>query len=333
MNALRNILSVARYERIMLARTTRFRFLGLVGIAIPMFFGVVLAIAETFGEVSEAASVFGLSAFVPFYFYTYTQTVLVAFVAGNFRAADESAGVSEVIAARPMSTAQIVLGKYLGTLQALAGLGALVALLTIAIQAAKLSFVGAPFTLAPYAYYFFLMMLPALLFMSALTFSLGAVLRHRTVVAVVAMAYALAVLFYLGYRYDGIFDFGAFFAPLFYSDMLGVGDIGRLLHVRVLYAALSFALLGLAVASYPRLSNPGAGSKLGHLMVLIGRGLFHADPSGSPLSAPRPARRQLARLPARLRLRPLRDQLPLEAARRRRPAGGVGHRAAPNRPL
>ncbi len=104
MTALRNIISVAHYERIMLARTTRFRLLGLVGIAIPMFFGVVLAIAEVFGELDEGASVFGLSAFVPFYFYTYTQTVLIAFVAGNFRAADEHAGVDEVIAARPMST-------------------------------------------------------------------------------------------------------------------------------------------------------------------------------------------------------------------------------------
>jgi len=222
MTALRNIMSVAHYERIMLARTTRFRFLGLVGIAIPMFFGVVLAIAEVFGEVDEGASVFGLSAFVPFYFYTYTQTVLTAFVAGNFRAADEHAGVGEVIAARPMSTTQIVIGKYLGVLQALAGLSALVALLTMGIQAAKLSLVGAPFIFAPYAYYFFLMMLPALIFMSALTFSLGVILRNRTAVALLSVGYVLTVLFYLGTRYGGIFDFGAFFAPLFYSDMLGV---------------------------------------------------------------------------------------------------------------
>ena len=89
MTALRNIISVAHYERIMLTRTTRFRFLGLVGLAFPMFFGVVLAIAETFGDVSESASVFGLSAFIPFYFYTYTQTALTAFVAGNFRADDD----------------------------------------------------------------------------------------------------------------------------------------------------------------------------------------------------------------------------------------------------
>ena len=45
MNLLSNIFGVARYERIMLMRTTRFRALGVIGILIPLFFGVVLAIA------------------------------------------------------------------------------------------------------------------------------------------------------------------------------------------------------------------------------------------------------------------------------------------------
>ena len=89
MNILSNIFGVARYERIMLMRTTRFRILGLIGIGIPLFMGVVLSIAETQGELDDRAVSLGLSAFIPFYFYTYLQTVLIAFVAGNFRAADE----------------------------------------------------------------------------------------------------------------------------------------------------------------------------------------------------------------------------------------------------
>jgi len=138
------------------------------------------------------------------------------------------------------------------------------------IQAAKLSLVGAPFIFAPFAYYFFLMMLPALIFMSALTFSLGAILQNRTAVALLSVGYVITVLFYLGTRYGGIFDFGAFFAPLFYSDMLSVGDISRLLQIRVMYLALSVVFLGLAVACYPRLPNPGLGGKVGHAMALFG---------------------------------------------------------------
>ena len=210
MRALRNILSIARYERIMLTRSVRFRFLGFVGIAIPMFFGVVLALAETFGDIQERASNFGFSAFVPFYFYTYTQTALAAFVAGNFRAADENAEVGEVIAARPMSNTVIVLGKYVGTLQALAGLAGFVALLTIGIQAAKLSIMGAPLSFEPYFYYFFIMMLPSLVFVSALTFCIGAIFRNPTLTSLLSVAYGLSVLFYLGHRGDGLLDFGAF---------------------------------------------------------------------------------------------------------------------------
>ncbi len=270
MKMLSNIFGVARYERIMLMRTTRFRALGLIGISIPLFFGVVLAIAETQGEMDDRATALGLSGFIPFYFYTYIQTVLIAFVAGNFRAADEKAQVEEVVAARPLSTAELVTGKYLGVVQALTVLSLCVLALTLTIQAAKISITGEPFLLTPYLGYFLLMTLPALIFMSALTFSLGAALRNTTAVALVSIAYIIAVLFFLGTRYGGIFDFGAFFAPLYFSDMLGLGDVTRVLEIRVFYLALALALLGLSIARYPRLPQPGMASKVGHVMALLG---------------------------------------------------------------
>jgi len=269
MNVLANIFGVARYERIMLMRSTRFRALGVIGIGIPLFFGIVLAIAETQGELGEGGA-FGISAFIPFYFYTYVQTVVIAFVAGNFRANDERAEVSEVIGARPLSTAELVLGKYLGVVEALVILSLAVGGLTLVIQAAKLSITGQPFLITPYIAYFMLMTLPALIFMSALTFSLGAILRNTTAVALVSIAYVIAVLFFLGTRYGGIFDFGAFFAPLFFSDMMGLGDISRLLEIRVFYMSLAVGLLGLAIAAYPRLPQPGIMSKVGHLAAAGG---------------------------------------------------------------
>ncbi|MGD8331505.1 MAG: hypothetical protein PVJ49_18885, partial [Acidobacteriota bacterium] len=242
MNVLRNVFGVARYERTMLMRTTRFRVLGLIGISIPLFFGVVLSIAETQGELTGRSESLGLSAFIPFYFYTYIQTVLIAFVAGNFRANDTKAEVEEVIAARPLSTAELVVGKYLGVVEALTVLSLAVLTLNLAIQAAKISITGEPFLLTPYLAYFLLMTMPALIFMSAFTFSLGATLRNTTAVALVSIAYIIAVLFFLGTRYGGIFDFGAFFAPLYFSDMMGLGDVSRVLEFRVFYLAIGVAL-------------------------------------------------------------------------------------------
>ena len=106
--------------------------------------------------------------------------------------------------------------------------------------------------------------------MSALTFSLGVLLRNRTAVTLISIAYILSVLFFLGMRYGGIFDFGAFFAPLYYSDMAGIGDISRLISIRLLYLLLTVGLLGLAIARYPRLPQPGLGSRIGHLLAVVG---------------------------------------------------------------
>jgi hypothetical protein len=255
MNAVRNILGVARYERIMLMRTTRFRVVGLAGIWLPIFLGVVLGILEARGL--ESGTTFGIGAFIPFYVYSYLQAIVVAFLAGDFRAADERAHVYEVVAVRPLSTTELVVGKYLGVLQALASLSLLVMLITMAIQGAKLSVLGTPFRLEPYLGYFFIMTLPALIYMAALTFFLGALLRNRAAVALVVIAYIMGVIFFLRDRHGGIFDFGAFFAPLFYSDMLGFGDLTRVIEIRLFYVALAMALLGLSVARYPRLPQAG----------------------------------------------------------------------------
>ena len=266
-----NILSIARYERMMLFRSTRFRVLGALGMAVPVGIGVLLAILDARGV--ELPNIIGLGAFVPFYVYSYLQTVVIAFVVGDFRAGDERAHVHEVIDASPVSTAELVVGKYLGGVTSLVALSFGVLVLTVLIQAAKISVTGIAFTLEPYLIYLSVMTLPALLFVSSLTFFLGSVMRKQTAVALTMGAYTLAVLLFLGHRYDGIFDFGAFFAPLFYSDLLGVGDIGGVLIQRFLYVAMSIGLLGLSILRYPRLRQSGSGSRVAAGLVLVGFGL------------------------------------------------------------
>ena len=77
MNLLSNIFGVARYERIMLMRTTRFRALGLAGVVIPLGIGLALAIPESMGATEGRFAALGLSGFIPFYVYTYIQTVMI----------------------------------------------------------------------------------------------------------------------------------------------------------------------------------------------------------------------------------------------------------------
>ncbi len=272
MNAWRNIAHVARYEGLMLARTTRFRVLGAVGIGVPLVLGILLAVLEAQGLAVNAGTALG--AFVPFYVYSYAQTLLVALLVGDFRAADDRAHVAEVLNARPVATLELVAGKYLGVIGALGALSGIVLLVSVAVQAAKMSITGAPFSLAPYGSYLLLMTLPALLFMVALTFLLGAVLRQQAAVSLIAIAYTLAVVFFLGQRHGGLFDFGAFYAPLYYSDLVGLGDIQRVVEQRLFYGALALACLAGAALLYPRLPHSRRARAIARM--LLGTGLVAA---------------------------------------------------------
>ena len=136
-----------RYERTMLFRSTRFRVLGAIGMFIPVVLGVILAIAEARGV--EFQSALAIGAFIPFYVFSFLQTVVVAFVVGDFRAGDERANVHEVVDASPISTAELVIGKYLGAMTALGALSLGVLITPVVIQAAKISITGTPFPLEP----------------------------------------------------------------------------------------------------------------------------------------------------------------------------------------
>ena len=251
----------------MLYRSTRFRVLGALGMLIPMVMGVMLAIAE--GRGVEFPSI-SMGAFIPFYVFSFLQTVVVAFVVGDFRAGDERAHVHEVVDASPISTAELVIGKYVGATTALASLSLIVLVATVMIQAAKISITGLPFTLEPYLVYLTLMALPSLVFASALTFLLGAVLRKQTAVALTVGAYTIAVVLFLGKRYDGVFDFGAFFAPLFCSDLMGVGEVSDVVRQRFMYVVLALGLLGLSINRYPRLSQSSGWMWIGRGMAAVG---------------------------------------------------------------
>ncbi|MFH1567037.1 MAG: hypothetical protein ABIL09_03490, partial [Gemmatimonadota bacterium] len=269
MSSLACILGVARYELVLLWRSTRFRLLGAVGLAVPLLLGILLALLEARGV--DFGYEIGASAFLPFYVYSYLQTLVIAFVVGDFRAADERAQVAEVVAARPVATGELVVGKYLGAVGALGLLSLGVLVLAAVIQAAKISLLGSPFRLEPYLVYLGVMTLPALLYMAALTFLLGAVLRLQAAVALTAIAYALGVLFLAGDRFGGLFDFGAFFSPLLYSDLMGFGDLGPVIEQRLLYLALAGLCLSLAVGRYPRLPQSPAwrwGSRVAALTAL-----------------------------------------------------------------
>ncbi len=192
---------------------------------------------------------------------------------GSFRAADQRARIDEVVAGRPISTAELVVGKYLGGVSALffLSLGGLI--LALGIQAATISMTGDSFAIKPYLLYLVFLNLPALIFLSSLTFFFGVLLRQPIAAALIATAYSLSIILFFGERYGGIYDFGAFYLRMHYSDLMGLGDVTQVGLQRVLYIFLGLGLLGLAIDRYPRLAHSATARWGGRSGAVIGFGL------------------------------------------------------------
>ena len=264
---LNNILGVAGYERKMLLRTTKFRILGILPLGIFVYYGIRLAIDTEFRMPP------GEESYVLFLIYTLFQSLVIPFMAGSFRAADEQAHIYEVVAVRPISTAELVVGKYLGTISALFFFSLGILLLTLGLQAATLSITGNPLTVEPYILYLVLLNLPALIFLSSLTFFLGVLLRRPVAAALIATAYSLAVILYLGKQYPNIFDFISLASHMDYSDLMGIGNMTQVGLQRVFYVLLGIGFLGFAIDRYPRLAHSATARWFGWGCALTGFGL------------------------------------------------------------
>ncbi len=260
-----NILGVARYERRMLLRTTKFRILGGLALGIPVFRGIWATINET--------EQIGTEFYILFIVYIFLQTLFIPFLVGSFRSADERAHIDEVVAGRPISTAELVAGKYLGVISALFFLSLVVLILILGIQVALISMTGDPFTIEPYLLYLVFMNLPALIFLSSLTFFLGVLLRRPAAAALIATAYLFVVMLYLGERYPGIFDFIGMFFRIHVSALMGMGDMTQVGLQRLFYVLLGMGFLGFAIDRYPRPAHSATARWVGRGCALAGFGL------------------------------------------------------------
>ncbi len=283
LSALHNILGVARYECKMLLRTTKFRILGGLTVCIYVCLGINFAL----GFWNKAhKGLEGYESYVLFLVYTTFQALVIPFLAGSFRTADENAHIYEVVAGRPISTAALVVGKYLGTVSAFFFFSLSVLILALSIQAAEISMADNPFTIEPYLLYLLLLNFPTLIFLSSLTFFLGVLLRRPIAAALIVTTYSFAaILFFSGSQYFNVgFDFLGLDDYMGYSDLMGIGNITQVGLQRLFYVLLGIGFLGLAIDRYPRLAHSMNAQWFGRGCALTGFGLttglyffFHAD--------------------------------------------------------
>lgn len=255
----------------MLYRTAKFWVLAGIGALLIIFFMVVMTIATILDDsVPGEFLLEGTDGFLALYFFSYVQAILIIFVAGDFRKAEEKARLDQVMLSRPMTTANWVIGKYFGVVGALVYLNLSLMALAAIGRTFKVIFTGAGFNILPFFKYFFVASLPSILFMTALVFFLVSLLRSQALAIILPLGYVAAILFYFQRKFLGLFDYGAFLAPLFYGDLIGFGDIANVLWQRLFFTLLAFSLLSFSIILYPRLQQ----SILSHRMAQTSAVIF-----------------------------------------------------------
>lgn len=272
MNTIKYILTVAANERLMLYRTAKFWILGGIGVIFILFFLVVMTIA-TFLDSSIPGEFLleGTDAYLALYFFSYIQVILIVFVAVDFRKLEEKWRLDQVMLSKPMTTANWVVGKYIGVVSSVLYLNIFLLILAAIGKLIKYIFLGAGFNILPFLKYFLIATLPSILFMTALVFLIVSLVRVQALAILLALGYVVAILAYFRHEFFGLVDYGSFFAPIFSSDLIGFGDLHDILLQRTFFLLLTVVLLGGAILLYPRLgqSRISKGMTLGMLSIFL----------------------------------------------------------------
>ncbi len=254
----------------MLYRMPKFWILGGAGIfaALMILTGTTLA---TFFDGTPPGEFFleGTESFLVIYFFSYAQALLIIFVAGDFRKAEEKARLDQVMLSRPMTTANWVIGKYFGVVSALLVLNVALVFIALIGRTIKALILDLGFDLVPTLQYYTIATIPSILFMTSLMFFFVSLFRVQSIAILLSLAFWGGVLFYFQADFLGMFDYGTFWLPLFASDLVGFGDISHILKQRLFYTLLAFALLAFSIILYPRLRQSNLSQRMSQAFAVL----------------------------------------------------------------
>lgn len=250
MISLHNILSIAKYERKTLLRSWFFRIFGILSLLVlfAMNFGMII---EGGGE--QGWAIRSIPAAIPYFnllILNVAQAIIAVFLASDFLKRDKKLDTTEVIYMRSMTNGEYVIGKTWGNLQVFLVLNIAVVLMALIFN------LLAPDTSvhwASYVIYLLLISVPTLIFIMGLSFMLMSVIRNQAITFVLVLGYIGITLFLLEAKYYYIFDYMAFNIPMLISDIVGMGNLDRVLIHRGIYLSLGISFIFLTIYLLKRL--------------------------------------------------------------------------------
>ncbi|RLE31418.1 MAG: hypothetical protein DRJ61_11360, partial [Acidobacteria bacterium] len=284
------VLSVMRAELRLTRRLVRywiFLTLALVsGLVIYLYYSVLHAIFSSYSATAASIGPRFLIGSMGLYYVAFFLFGLV-FMAFDVRARDVRERMVEVLDARPMTTPELMVGRFTAQLLA-AWVPALVMVALMQLLGFALPALGAPIgqPLQPTSLVMFtlFMCLPAMAFGLALTYLVTLLVRNRLIAAVVTIGVLVGIIWAslkVSPVASVLLDVSGMYSVVFPSDILpAMVDLVGLLQ-RLGYLVAASGLLALAVAVHPRLDGGsrrfraalGAGL-MTVAVVLLGAGAF-----------------------------------------------------------
>lgn len=275
MLSLYNIQTIARYERKILLRSWFFRIFAILSLLfIGIFSATTLfnqnAFTWAFRSLPSAAIYSNM------FLLNIMQSIIAVFLATDFLKRDKKLNTSEVLFIRPMTNAEYVIGKTWGLILVFTILNALLILLTsIYLLISK----QVEFQILPLIMYFFLVSIPTLVFIIGLSYTLMIIIRNQPISFILLLGYIALILFYLGPKYNYLFDYMVFVKPMAFSSIIGFSNLADILLHRISYLVLGSALIAFTAWRLNRLPNKkNSGWVLGLqtivLLVIAGGGFY-----------------------------------------------------------
>jgi ABC-type transport system involved in multi-copper enzyme maturation permease subunit len=251
MISLRNINTIARYERRILFRSWFFRIFAILAILfIGLFSGSTFFNRNPFTWMFRSLP--SAIVYSNFFLLNITQSVIAVFLASDFIKRDKKLDTAEVLFIRPMSNFEYITGKTMGLLWVFVTLNLLLMLLT-----SVFIFISGqvPFRIMPFVAYFFMVSIPSLVFIIGLTFALMTLLRNQAITFIVLLGYIALVLFYLAGKPGYVFDYMLFAMPVPFSDIIGFSNTNYIVWHRMAYLFLGSGLILFSTAFLKRIPN------------------------------------------------------------------------------
>lgn len=256
---------ISKYERKILMRSWFFRIFAALSMLVLFVFNM-----EGVSEVGSHHRVYGaVSSAIPYleiFILNIAQAIVAVFLSSEFIKRDRKQDTTEVFYVRSMSNGAYVLGKVWSIFS-----------IFILINIAALT-LGLIFNLVTpgllvdwkaYLYYPLLISLPTLIFIIGLSCLLMTIIRNQALTFVLLLGYILTSLIYIRGTYDYLFDYMAFYLPLFHSDITGFGDWPMILRLRGMYACFGMGFLFFTILFLKRLPQV-RWMKMGSLILGIG---------------------------------------------------------------